>query len=498
LDGAPGDACGRCGTLACEGDGLVCDDPGTNVCGECGPPTLNACGGCTTLTETPGASCGDCGTVACDGENATLCDDTGFNACGGCEALEGAPGDACGRCGTLTCDAGGLVCDDPGTNVCGECGPPTLNACGGCTTLTETLGSACGECGTVACDGENATICDDPGLNQCGACGPPVLNACGGCTTLTDEPGDACGECGQFVCSGTDAVSCNEPTACDVGPYIAWDMQANGEPAHIFIDVADGSRRRQLTALFGFNQLSALTATSPTWSPDGKKLAFVAFGFTGDPFLYTYDLELDEYVSHAIDLFAYEALAWHPTDPDVLAVQGRTSSTAQNAIYLYRFSTGLSTAVGTTAAPDTFPRWDASGQLYYLDTPSRVAVVSGALGGSPSSVVVSLPRETKGRFAVSPDGAFVVYGVNIASGDELVRVALDTLDVTVLRTNEGEGDPFISRDGLLWVFVSGESGNGELYTSGPDAASATALTSGASVPSRPQISPVDASTLVIP
>ena len=179
-------------------------------------------------------------------------------------------------------------------------------------------------------------------------------------------------------------------------------------------------------------------------------------------------------------------------------MQGRTGSTAQNAIYLYRFSTGLTTPVGTTAAPDTFPRWDASGRLYYLDTPSRVAVVTGALGASPTGALVTLPRETKGRFAVSPDGSFVVYGVNAVSGDTLVRVDLSSLDVTVLRTNEGEGDPFVSRDGLLWVFVSGETGNGELYTSGPNAGSASALTLGASVPARPQISPVDASTLAIP
>ncbi len=145
----------------------------------------NACGGVGTLDGTPGEHCGDCGHLVCDGTEAVRCEDPGENACGGCETLDGTPGGTCGDCGHLVCDGTDAVrCEDPG-----------LNACGGCGTLDGTPGESCFDdvqgvtaCAKWTCDGTESVRCEDPGLN-----------VCGGCSTLDSTPGGACGNCGEGI-----------------------------------------------------------------------------------------------------------------------------------------------------------------------------------------------------------------------------------------------------------------------------------------------------------
>ncbi len=177
LEAVPGEACAECGTYVCLDENTVgCDDPGRN-----------GCGGCSAMPSDVGASCGECGETICAGPELMICDDSAANACGGCEELDSELGFACGECGIVGCDGtNGTGCDDPG-----------INACGGCTVLDDVVGGPCGSCGVVACDGTDDTRCDES-----------TMNACGGCDTLDGVIGDDCGDCGALACDGTEALSC--------------------------------------------------------------------------------------------------------------------------------------------------------------------------------------------------------------------------------------------------------------------------------------------------
>ncbi len=114
LTGNPGDTCGdgTCGegTLTCNGQQLVCmpDDPDAE---------LNACGGCESLVGELGAACGQCGVYACDGDNAVICNDPGFNDCGTCgpvpqEVCDGNDNDCDGEIDEISNCCQGIACPD--------------------------------------------------------------------------------------------------------------------------------------------------------------------------------------------------------------------------------------------------------------------------------------------------------------------------------------------------------------------------------------------------
>lgn len=194
------------------GLGLGCD-------GE--EPPANVCGGVTLLDGQPGDACGTCGVLACDGLEALACTDDTTNACGGCGALNGEIGDSCGACGS-----GVLACAGTETLACG--GDET-NACGGCTTLEESPGSACmAACGagSLACDGTDGLRCEGPSVNDCGGCG-----------ALAGALDDACGVCGALSCEGLDALACVEGpeclegASCGADPECATGFCSNGRCA---------------------------------------------------------------------------------------------------------------------------------------------------------------------------------------------------------------------------------------------------------------------------
>ncbi len=175
LEGAPGDACGCEGELACDGvDALACQ----------GSKPTNACGGCAALANPPDTACGGaCGSAkyACDGPEATKCVDP---------VTTPAPGTKCGTCETLqwTCKADKLSTECPGDDA---------NACGGCKEIAAALlpGKSCGKCGSgaYACAAsKEATQCADP--------------------VTTPAPGTKCGYCGAvYKCNvAKDATFCED------------------------------------------------------------------------------------------------------------------------------------------------------------------------------------------------------------------------------------------------------------------------------------------------
>jgi hypothetical protein len=185
--GVQGDCTGAVVPLPelCDGHDNDCDgmtDEGVN----------NACGGCSPLSAAPGDACGPCGLLVCEGQEALRCVSGAINNCGACGAsnvtgLNQVCTGANGCAARTGCADGGVgvACLEVPKNNCGKCGAADVANVGG-----RCVGD--GGCqGTWACNAAGtAAVCLGGAKNNCGSCASADVPGVGDRCTL---PPPACG-----------------------------------------------------------------------------------------------------------------------------------------------------------------------------------------------------------------------------------------------------------------------------------------------------------------
>lgn len=163
------------------------DEPSLGgVAGE-GPCTKNACGGCVTLTGSPGDACGDCGELSCNGADSLVCETTckgathvcktDANTCVACN-VDADCGEAVPVCHANAC----VVCKPSGTRCAGT-RPMLCDAKGSKETPLATQAGTCGAVctgGKLRCSGQIGQKCATDGTGyvssgsnkQCGCSDP--------------------------------------------------------------------------------------------------------------------------------------------------------------------------------------------------------------------------------------------------------------------------------------------------------------------------------------
>ncbi len=157
----------------------VCDGVDNDCDGQLDEGVLNACGGCLPLGGDPGQPCGQCGALQCQGGDALDCVDPDpapfFIDRDGDRFGQGDPRLLCAPEAPHTAPEGGdcddrdprrhpgadEVCDEIDNNCDGLRDEGVLNACGGCGPLDGAPGQPCGICGQLACDGPERVACQE-------------------------------------------------------------------------------------------------------------------------------------------------------------------------------------------------------------------------------------------------------------------------------------------------------------------------------------------------
>ena len=244
--------------------------------------------------------------------------------------------------------------------------------------------------------------------------------------------------------------------------------------------------------------------SSPTWSPDGQRIAFISRNAANRD-LKIVDLTTGEFTTLLEEPPAGIAnLDWDFSGQyiafDAIAEFTGTASDTRD-IYVVDVDTAEATRLTTDSANDIGARFDVSGNIWF--TSNRDGLGAGAaFTVTPDSPSREERRtndlELLGRLTVDPTGSFFVSGQAIPSSARLIRVLVESETVTTVGGVEANA-PDIAPDGIMMVFTSSTFGGSDLVLANAFTAvvfdrltEATAFTYGNAT-----IAPVESSAVVL-
>jgi TolB protein len=242
--------------------------------------------------------------------------------------------------------------------------------------------------------------------------------------------------------------------------YITVTPAPGGEMTYrLMVSDADGARERMLLK-------SNEPLLSPTWSPDGRELAYVSFE-TGRPAIFRQRLA----DASREQVTAFRGLngapAWSPDGRRLALV---LSKDGNPEIYTLDLVTGEFTRVTRHFAIDTEPNWTPDG---------RSLVFTSDRGGSPQIYRIDLGSRDIERITfrgnynarprLAPDGRTLVMVHRDNGQFHIASLDLKTEDFRILSRTSLDESPTVAPNGAMVLYATKRNGKGVLAAVSIDA-----------------------------
>jgi dipeptidyl aminopeptidase/acylaminoacyl peptidase len=269
---------------------------------------------------------------------------------------------------------------------------------------------------------------------------------------------------------GGEKEGSSNPEWSPDGRSIAYEGRL-GDKSGLIVTNADGSNARFLSQVQGTNNPLPSTGKSITWSPDGKRIAFVSSvpgpetqDATGDPIVitrYLYKPDADEGLTRfndnrrlhifVVDVASgqvrqltngdhYEhSIDWSPNGEEIVFISNREQNEDQffnYDIFTLKVSDGSMRRLTSTESAEYRPRWSPDGKtIAYQATKRGLTDLETTMedthvwlinaDGSNRREIASTIDNRQGAPAWAPDGLSVYFTVQDRGNVRLYRVPVD-------------------------------------------------------------------------
>ncbi|MDR2991481.1 MAG: Tol-Pal system beta propeller repeat protein TolB [Burkholderiaceae bacterium] len=206
---------------------------------------------------------------------------------------------------------------------------------------------------------------------------------------------------------------------------------------------------------------SSESIISPTWSPDGRHIAYVSFE-SRKPVVYVQNVASGRRQLLANFKGSNSAPAWSPSGR-TLAVTLSLAGGSQ--LYRINASGGQPQRITQSQSIDTEPRFSSDGgQIYFVSDRGGAPQIYRMPAGGGSAQRVTFEGNYNVSPTLSPDGRWMAYIARSGGNYQLHLMNLSTGQITALTETADDASPSFAPNSRLIVYATKQGGQGILMT----------------------------------